>query len=121
MHVKAGSIIPFGPDIQFVGEKPDAPLTLFVYGEANAEFSLYEDEGLNYNYEKGEYSKISFRYDHQAKTLEIGEREGSYAGMPAERTFHVVLVDREHPRPMNLTTRPDTSVKYTGTALRLGL
>ena len=121
MHVKAGSIIPFGPDIQFVGEKPYAPLTLFVYGEANAEFSLYEDEGLNYNYEKGEYSKISFRYDHQAKTLEIGEREGSYAGMPAERTFHVVLVDREHPRPMNLTTRPDTSVKYTGTALRLGL
>lgn len=121
IHVKAGSIIPFGPDIQFVGEKPDAPLTLYVYGEADAEFTLYEDEGLNYNYEKGDYSKISFRYDHMAKTLAIGDRKGSYVGMPAKRTFHVHLVDREHPRPLNLTSRPAQSVNYTGTALSLGL
>jgi len=120
IHVKAGSIIPVGPDIQYVGEKPDAPLTLYVYGEADGEFTLYEDEGLNYNYEKGAFSKISFHYDHKALSLEIGEREGSYEGMPTERIFNVVLVDREHPRPLESSARNTQEVIYTGTKISMG-
>ena len=121
IHVKAGSILPFGPDIQYVGEKPGAPITLYIYGGADAAFTLYEDEGLNYNYEKGAFSKISISYREASKTLVIGPREGTFEGMVNEREFRVVLVERGLPRPLGPEARPDQIISYSGTEIIITL
>lgn len=121
IHVRTGSIIPFGPDIQYVGEKPADPINLWIYAGADGQFTLYEDEGVNYHYENGECSKITFTYDEQSGTLEIAERQGSYPGMPEERIFHVVTVDREHPKPLDFAATADHSVKYSGKKITIKL
>ena len=71
-------------------------IDLYVYAGKDGEFSLYEDENVNYNYEKGAYSTISFKYDDASRTLEIGTREGSFPGMLESRKFNVVLVTPEN-------------------------
>jgi alpha-D-xyloside xylohydrolase len=121
LHVKAGSILPVGPEIEYVGEKPGAPLTLYVYGGAGGSFTLYEDEGVNYNYEQGACSWIPFTYNDSTATLEIGPRTGTFEGMPATRTFHVVRIDRDHPRPLDFNQPPDHTVTYTGESLTIRL
>ncbi|MDP4189071.1 MAG: glycoside hydrolase family 31 protein, partial [Bacteroidota bacterium] len=80
VFVKEGSIIPFGPEIQYSTEKPADPVTLYVYTGHDASFSFYEDENLNYNYEKGKYSIIPISYNEKAKTLRIGKRQGLFPG-----------------------------------------
>jgi len=117
VHVRAGSIIPFGPEIQFVGEKPGDPVLLYVYTGADGAFSLYEDEGTNNDYEKGKYTIIPLNYDETSRTLHIGDRERSFEGMPKNRVFHVIHVDREHPGPLDFNIRPDHVVNYTGKAI----
>lgn len=97
LYVKAGSILPVGPEIQYTNEKPDHPLTLCVYTGENARFTLYEDEGVNYNYEKGSYSNISFEYDREKGTLRIGGREGSFDGMVTERVFRIRKITPRKP------------------------
>ncbi|MDP4203183.1 MAG: glycoside hydrolase family 31 protein [Bacteroidota bacterium] len=92
LFVKAGSIIPFGPKVQFATEKKWDDLEIRVYEGANGEFSLYEDENDNYNYEKGIYSTITFKWDDKSKTLTIADRKGTFPGMLAERKFHVVKI-----------------------------
>jgi alpha-D-xyloside xylohydrolase len=121
IHVKAGSILPFGPEIQYVNESPGAPLSLRVYGGADGEFTLYEDEGTNYNYEKGACSRITFRYHHETRTLTISAREGSFPGMPENRTFNVTLIDREKPEPLDLEAAPDQRFEYTGDEITINL
>ena len=84
-----------------------------MYGGRNGSFTLYEDEGVNYNYEKGKFSIIPFTYDESAKTLTIGVRQGSFDGMLQKRTFNIVLVDKLHPKSYN----PDAKgvlVNYSG-------
>ena len=93
MFVRAGSIVPLGPEMQFVGEKAWDSLELRVYPGADGHFTLYEDEGDNYNYEKGIYATIGFSWDDRARTLTIGQRKGSYPGMLAARQFTVMLPD----------------------------
>lgn len=90
--VKAGSILPLGPDVQYAAEKPWDSLEIRVYAGANGEFTLYEDEGDNYNYEKGAYTEIPMKWDDKKRTLTIGKRAGQYPGMIGSRTFNVVLV-----------------------------
>jgi len=119
IFVKAGSIVPLGPEIQYVGEKPGAPVTLYVYGGENATFTLYEDEGVNYNYEKGDYSKITFDYNDAAKTLQISDREGQYDGMTAKRVFNLVLITGDSPRPLDSVEAPDLSITYEGRGMEL--
>lgn len=92
LFIKAGSIIPFGPNVQYATEKKWDKLEIRVYEGANGEFSLYEDENDNYNYEKGAYSTIAFKWDDKAKALTIADRKGTFPGMLAERTFHVVKI-----------------------------
>lgn len=92
VFVKAGSIIPTGPDLQYTGEKPATVITLFVYTGKDASFNLYEDEGTNYNYEQGKYAIIPITYSEQTKTLTIGKRQGSFTGMLTKRKFNVVFV-----------------------------
>jgi alpha-D-xyloside xylohydrolase len=121
LHVKAGSVLPFGPDIQYVGEKPEEAITLFVYAGADASFGLYEDEGTTNNYEQGAYSIIPLTYQDSSGILLIGDRAGSYEGMPEERVFHVIHVDKEHPVPLDFSLTPEHSVSYSGKEIEIKL
>ncbi len=94
LYVRAGSIVPCGPEIRWSDEKPADVIDLYVYQGADGEFTLYEDENVNYNYEKGLCSKIRFSYDDNTKTLVIEEREGEFPGMLEERTFNVIPVSK---------------------------
>ena len=93
MFVRAGSILPLGPEMQYVGEKKWDNLEVRVYPGANGTFVLYEDEGDNYNYEKGQYTTITFDWNDSKKMLTIGDRQGNYPGMLNTRTFTVVMPD----------------------------
>ena len=93
MYVRAGSILPLGPEMQYVGEKPWDNLELRVYPGADGSFVLYEDEGDNYNYEKGVYSTITFQWNDKSKILTISQRKGDYPGMLQKRQFTIVLPD----------------------------
>ena len=97
VHVKAGSIIPTGPELMYTDEKPADPITLWVYAGANGDFTLYEDDGLTYGYEKGAFARIPIRWNDATRTLTIGKREGTFPGMTAARTFDVVLVSKDKP------------------------
>jgi alpha-D-xyloside xylohydrolase len=114
IHVRAGSIIPFGPEQQYVGEKAVDPITLYVYAGADGAFSLYEDDGLTYAYERGEFSRIPIAWDDASGKLTIGAREGSFAGMLAGRDFQVVLVASDHPVGFSFDPVPVKTVHYTG-------
>ncbi len=93
IYVKAGSIIPFGPQVQYATEKPWDALEIKVYTGANGSFILYEDEFDNYNYEKGAYTEIPIHWNDAARTLTLGKRQGSYTGMLEQRTFTITLQD----------------------------
>ena len=93
MFVRAGSILPLGPEMQYVGEKAWDNLEMRVYPGANGSFLLYEDEGDNYNYEKGTYATIQFDWSDKARTLTVGDRKGDFPGMLKTRKFTIVLPD----------------------------
>ena len=114
LFVREGAILPVGPEISYAAEKPGAPITLFVYTGKNGTFSLYEDEGTNYNYEKGNYSTIPFHYEDASGTLTIGERKGSFTGMPETRTFNVVWISKDKPAVFTPDALPHMTTVYTG-------
>ena len=93
MFVRAGSILPLGPEMQYVGEQAWDHLELRLYPGTDGSFTLYEDEGDGYNYEKGAYATIPFYWNDRARTLTIGERHGSYPGMLDARQFTIVMPD----------------------------
>ena len=94
LYVRAGSIVPFGPEVQWSDEKPADVIDLYVYAGADGKFTLYEDENVNYNYEKGAYAMIDFTYSETEQTLKIGERRGEFPGMLKERTFNVIKISK---------------------------
>ena len=112
LFVKAGSIVPMGPYIQYANESAD-PLEIRIYPGQDGSFTLYEDTGDTYNYENGEYAQIPFAWDDAAQQLTIGARVGSYPGMLATRTFNVVLVDANHGGGVEVATA-DSTVTYDG-------
>jgi alpha-D-xyloside xylohydrolase len=114
LYMRAGSIVPFGPEIQYTTEKKPDPITLFVYQGADDEFTLYEDDGLTYNYEKGLFTRIGLRWNEANKTLTIGKRQGSFPEMLLERTFQVVLVSKARAVGFSFTPQLDRTVQYTG-------
>ena len=95
VYAKAGSIVPTGPQKQYVAEKTDKPVVINVYPGADASFTLYEDEGINYNYEDGAYSTIALTWDDAGRNLTIGKRSGSFEGMEKEREFVVNVLGKE--------------------------
>ena len=115
VFVREGAIVPFGPELQWSDEKKPELINLYVYTGANGEFELYEDEGTNYNYEKGKSSKILLQWDDASKTLTIGARRGSFDGMLKTRRFNVVLVTDG--TPLNLDNPAGKMVQYNGKAL----
>jgi alpha-D-xyloside xylohydrolase len=114
LFVREGSIIPTGPTLQYTAEKPADVITLFVYAGKDATFTLYEDEDLNYNYEKGAFAEIVFNWNEATKTLTIGNRNGSFTGMMDKRIFNVVVISKDKPSAMDFNAKPAKSVKYSG-------
>ena len=110
MFVRAGSILPLGPEMQYVGEKAWDNLEIRIYPGADGEFTLYEDEGDGYNYEQGYYSNIIFTWTDRTRTLHISARQGGYKGMLLDRKFTLVLPDG--------TTR---TIDYNGNQITINL
>ena len=121
LYVKEGSIIPFGPEMQYSTEKKADPVTLFVYAGKDGRFVLYEDENTNYNYEDGAYSLIAFEYNDNERMLTLGQRKGSYPGMAEERTFNIILVSPEKPQATDMDLTPGISVPYKGSEIKVRL
>jgi alpha-D-xyloside xylohydrolase len=119
LFVRAGSIVPMGPDVQYSTEKPADPIELRVYPGANGDFVLYEDENDNYNYEKGARAEIPLRWDDATHTLTIGERKGQFPGMLANRKFRLVMVGNGHGAGIGQTANPDREVEYAGKAITI--
>ena len=118
LYVRRGSIIPFGPEIEWSDEKPANEIRLYVYAGADADFTLYEDDGITYGYEKGAFATIPFHWDEASGTLTVGPRSGSFPGMLESRTFVVVKVDSSHPQPYD----PDAAgevIEYRGDSVSL--
>ncbi|MGI6242652.1 MAG: TIM-barrel domain-containing protein [Prevotella sp.] len=122
VYVPEGSILPFGPEIEWTDQKPADNIKLYVYAGHDGEFTLYEDEGTNYDYEKGKYTTIRFTYDDAKKTLTIGDRQGAYPGMLENRKFTVVY---RHPGAKVDALDPDKAdgrqVNYSGKAVSVKL
>lgn len=121
VFVPEGSIIPFGPEIQWTDEKPAELIQLYVYEGKDAEFTLYEDEGTNYNYEKGKYATIRISYDEANRKLTIGKREGSFDGMLKNRRFNIVTINPKKPASLNLENPAGQLVKYNGSEITVKL
>jgi alpha-D-xyloside xylohydrolase len=118
LFVCAGSIIPFGPDVQYAAASPSDPIELRVYRGANGAFTLYDDAGDSYKYEKGERALIPIAWDEASQTLTIGKREGSYPQMQAERTFNIVWVTEGHAVGDTPAESFDAVVHYNGEAVK---
>lgn len=114
LYVRAGSIVPFGPKVQYSTEKKWNNLEIRIYPGADGEFVLYEDENDNYNYEKGVYSTIKFTWDDANRTLNIADREGTFPGMLKSRKFNIVVVDKENGTGSVQSTKFTKSVSYGG-------
>jgi alpha-D-xyloside xylohydrolase len=114
LYVRAGSIVPLGPEQEWSTEKASDPIELRIYGGANGDFSLYEDENDGYNYEKGVYSTIPIHWDDSAHTLTIGARKGQFPGMLEHRNFHVVFVRENHGVGESPSDQADKIVEYSG-------
>jgi len=112
VYAAAGSILPVGDAIQNTTES-QKDLTIFVYAGKDGKFTLYEDEGVNYNYEKGAYSTIPFTYNDKDKTLTIGKQAGEFAGMFHERVFRIVYVTPDKPCGID-APQVNATVKYSG-------
>ena len=120
LYVKQGSILPIGPHMEWSDEKPADDILLAVYAGADGSFTLYEDDGLTYAYERGEYSSIPITWNESTRTLTIGGRQGSYPEMPPNRSFRVILCERGAPWGYD----PDekgTTVQYDGTLTEINL
>jgi alpha-D-xyloside xylohydrolase len=121
LYLKAGTILPLGPERRYVAERKADTLQLYVYGGADGSFTLYEDEGRDYSYEKGSYSEIPFTWQDSTHTLAVGKRTGSYAGMLPKRTIQFVYIDKAHPQGIADKVTILKTITYTGTAVQLSL
>jgi alpha-D-xyloside xylohydrolase len=119
LYVRAGSILPIGPDIQHTGEGSDAPIKLYIYPGRDGHFTLYEDEGDNYTYEQGSFARIPVDWDDHSQQLTIGLRQGSYPGMPAAREFRLIKCSEDGIAQPDDTQTP--GLLYTGQQLVVDL
>lgn len=118
LFVRAGSILPMGPQIEYAAEDPAGPIELRVYRGADGSFDLYEDEGDGYDYEKGQHSVIPIRWDDRSSVLTIGTRQGSYPGMIEHRKFRVVLVADGRGVGANVSGADNAEINYEGKEVR---
>lgn len=119
LFVRAGAIIPTGPAIAHSGESLNAPLTLNIWTGADGAFSLYEDDGLGYGYERGEFSRIPIAWDDEAGTLTLGERQGAFPGMARERTIHLRWIDGPGVNVTDFDADIEQTIVYDGSTSRI--
>ena len=114
LYVRAGSIVPMGPQIEYASQNPEGPIELRIYRGADGDFDLYEDAGDGYGYEQGQHSLIPLGWDDRRSTLTIGERQGAFLGMIERRKFRIVLVGNRHGAGPDETASPNDEVNYEG-------
>jgi alpha-D-xyloside xylohydrolase len=114
VYVRAGSILPLGPDEEWSTQKPADPIELRIYRGADGDFTLYEDENDSYDYEKGIYATIPIHWDDGKQALTIGDRKGQFPGILQSRSFQIVFVGQNHGVGINPEDRPDKTVQYSG-------
>lgn len=119
LFVKAGSILPFGPELQYTTEKQTDTITLNIYTGADASFNLYEDEGTNYNYEKGAFSIIPVKYNEGTATVTIGDRKGAYNNMLPKRTFRINMITPNKTTRLDFDATCDKEVVYEGKSITI--
>ncbi len=119
LFVKEGSILPIGPNIQYTGQKPDAPITLTVYTGKDGHFDLYEDDGTTNAYLHGAWSRIPVSYDEGSGTLTIGDRVGSFPGMVVNRIFNIRWISGPTADAVKFEAKPDQSVRYSGKTVEI--
>ncbi len=120
LYLRAGSIVPMGPDEEWSDQKPADPIELRVYPGADGDFTLYEDEGDTYNYEQGVYATIPLHWDDAQRSLTIGARQGKFPGMLEHRVFRVVFVSEHHGAGIDPTDETDKTVPYSGEKIVVG-
>jgi alpha-D-xyloside xylohydrolase len=114
LYVRAGSIIPMGPDEEWSDQKPADPIELRIYPGDDGDFALYEDEGDGYSYEKGVYATVPFHWDEAKQVLLIGARLGKFPAMLDQRAFRIVFVAESHGVGVDPTDKVDKTVQYSG-------
>ena len=114
LYVRSGSIVPIGPEIQFTGEQPDAPIELWVYPGRDGDFTLYEDEGDNYNYERGSFATIHMAWNDSTRHLTLDDRQGTYPGMQGSKVFRVVIADEKPFDPLVAEATQAREILYNG-------
>ena len=119
LYVRAGSILPLGPEEEYADEKPNGPIELRIYPGGNGSFTLYNDEGDNYDYERGAHTTTAVTWSDADRTLTFGARQGTYPNMPRETVFNVVVVGRDHGIGEPVTSSFNQTVTYTGAELKL--
>jgi alpha-D-xyloside xylohydrolase len=119
LFVRAGAIVPLGREVQWTGEDPQGPLAIHVFPGADGAFTLYEDQGEDMGYARGEFARIRFTWNEASRTLTIGAREGHFPGMAATRRIDVVVNDDRQPGPV-FAREPARAVDYDGSAVTLG-
>jgi alpha-D-xyloside xylohydrolase len=119
LFIRAGSILPMGPQIEYATEDPAGPIELRIYRGADGTFDLYEDAGDGYAYEKGQHAVIPLRWEDHASTLVIGARDGSFPGMASHRKFHVVLVKQGHGQGIDATATANAEIAYQGKEIKV--
>ena len=122
VFVPEGSILPVGPEMEWSDQKKAELIDLYVYAGKDGSYTLYEDEGTNYNYEKGKYAMIDFKYNDAQKTITIAARKGAFDGMLQKRRFNIVLVSDNNQQGISLAKAPKGKmVKYAGKAVTVKL
>lgn len=119
LFVRAGSIVPMGPQIEYAAEDPAGPIELRIYRGADGAFNLYEDAGDGYDYEHGQHSVIPIRWDDRSSSLIIGAREGSFPGMTESRKFCIVLVAEGRGTGVEETGTANAEIDYEGKEVRV--
>jgi alpha-D-xyloside xylohydrolase len=114
LYIRSGAILPLGPEMEWSIQKAEDPIELRVYRGENGDFTLYEDENDNYDYEKGAYATIPVHWDDAQQVLTIGQRKGQFPGMLEKRTIRIVLVSENHGVGIDVTDQPDKIVEYSG-------
>lgn len=121
IYVRAGSILPLGPEVEYADQEPDGPIELRIYGGADGDFEIYNDEGDNYDYVHGAHSLISLHWDDRQHKLTIGKRMGTYPEMSREIEFHIVMVGPHHGTGEAVTPVADKLIEYRGEPLTISL
>ncbi|MFI5136908.1 MAG: TIM-barrel domain-containing protein [Sphingobacteriales bacterium] len=121
LYVRAGSIIPMGPQVEYATQKNNKVTELRIYPGADGQFKVYEDENDNYDYEKGQFANFTFKWNDKQHTLTISATSGHFPGMLKQRTFNIVLVNGAHGSDTGITANPDKTVKYDGKAMSVKL